>query len=166
MSRLAALLLVIFAIGTAFIVGLQVGETKTVSQEESVLKDGHYKVAKVIDGDTIELDNGERIRYEGIDAPELNDSYGPEARQKNFELVWTQPIYLELSSEVKDNLGRYLGYIWADENLVNKQLVEEGYAKVYIYKPAQPPKYLEELQTAEKRAKDNRYGMWIEELVN
>ena len=67
-------------------------------------------VVRVIDGDTVELENGDRVRYLGIDTPETVhpdkpvECYGPEATERNKELVegktvshptgWPRPRWL------------------------------------------------------------------------
>ena len=50
-------------------------------------KEGTYRVTKVLDGDTVILETGEKFRYLGIDAPEGNDRWGPEAKKLNEEMV-------------------------------------------------------------------------------
>lgn len=60
---------------------------KPIEKQENKLTDGEYIVARVLDGDTIDLTNGVRIRYEGIDAPEKTESYGLDGLADNQKLM-------------------------------------------------------------------------------
>ena len=97
-----------------------------------------YKVIRVIDGDTIELANGERLRYNDIDTPETVhpsktiECYGPEASAKNKELVEGKIIFVELGNPKKDKYGRLLGYVYVNELFINAELVKGGYAEEFI----------------------------------
>src|SRR5690606_31224693 len=83
-------------------------------------------VAAVIDGDTIELSTGERVRYLMIDAPELSggaECYGPEARDLNTELVLGKDIELRYDVECEDRYDRLLAYVTIDGREINSLLV-------------------------------------------
>lgn len=138
---------------------------KPVEKQENKLADGEYVVDRVLDGDTIDLTNGIRLRYEGIDAPEKTESYGLDALADNQKLVNGKKIRVETSDQKTDAFGRTLGYVWVDSIFVNERLVEDGYARVYIHFPTRPPKYLKQLQEAETRARQDGWGMWIEEKI-
>jgi micrococcal nuclease len=138
---------------------------KPIEKQENKLTDGEYIVARVLDGDTIDLTNGVRIRYEGIDAPEKTESYGLDGLADNQKLVNGKKIRVEVSDQKTDTFGRTLAYVWSDNVFVNERLVEDGYARVYVYAPTRPPKYLKQLQEAEARAKQDGWGMWIEEKI-
>jgi len=126
-------------------------------------KDGKYKVTKDLDGDTVVLETGEKFRYLGIDAPEANQRWGPEAKTFNEEMVLDKRVKVELDSTKLDKYGRILGYIWVDDVLVNEALVERGYAKVNLIKGEAKPKYLDRLQKAENWAKQNNDGIWFDQ---
>lgn len=74
-----------------------------------------YQVSKVIDGDTIELSNGERVRYIGINTPEFRngipDPYAQEAYEANKKLVEGKEVRLELDVQERDKYGRILAYV-------------------------------------------------------
>lgn len=126
-------------------------------------KEGTYKVTKVLDGDTVVLETGEKFRYLGIDAPESNDRWGPEAKSFNEEMVLNKKIKVELDKTKLDKYGRILGYIWAGDVLVNEALVERGYAKVSLMKGEVKPKYLDRFKKAEDWARQNHDGVWFDE---
>jgi len=60
-----------------------------------VLKKEYYFVSKVIDGDTIELSNGERVRLLGINAPEISEPFGLDAKEYLSKMVEGKNVYLE-----------------------------------------------------------------------
>ncbi len=122
-------------------------------------------VAQAIDGDTIELINGERVRYIGIDTPEEFDQRKPvqcfavEAAGKNRELVEGKTVILQKDKTEHDMYGRWLGFVYLEDGtFVNKKLVEEGYAFAYPYKPdlAKAP----EIKAAESIARRSKIGLW------
>jgi len=86
-------------------------------------------VTRVIDGDTIELDGGERVRYIGMDTPEEGESGFDEATQRNTELVEGKTIILDVcEEEPEDPFGRTLAYVIVDSTVVNEVLLVEGLA--------------------------------------
>lgn len=123
-----------------------------------------FRVSQVIDGDTIELVNGQRVRYIGIDTPEVAhrntpaECYGPEAAVKNRELVAGKVVTLEADVSDVDKFDRWLRYVWVDDVLVNEYLAREGYARANSYWP--DVKYQERLDAAELSARSEGKGLW------
>src|SRR3989338_7374568 len=76
------------------------------------------RVKFVVDGDTIELENGQRVRYIGIDTPELHhplkpvQCFGKEAKDENEKLVLGKEIILKKDVSETDRYGRLLRYIF------------------------------------------------------
>lgn len=130
------------------------------------------KVSRVIDGDTIELEGEQKVRYIGIDTPETVDPrrdpqcFGKEASLQNKQLVEGKEIYLEKDVSETDRYGRLLRYIYLEENgiSINEQLVKEGYAVASSYPP--DIKYQEKLTAAEQEARNNQKGLWQEGLCS
>ena len=116
------------------------------------------KITRVIDGDTVELEDGKRLRLIGIDTPEKGDCYSQEATNKTKELLEGQEISLEKDVSETDRYGRLLRYIWKGETLINEQLVKEGYASSYSYPP--DIKYQDRIIAAQKEARDGSKGLW------
>ena len=86
-------------------------------------------VTQVIDGDTVELEGGERVRYIGIDTPEEGEVGFEEATQRNAELVVGQTVILDICEEQpKDEFRRTLAYVIVDSTVVNEVLLAEGLA--------------------------------------
>ena len=132
--------------------------------ENSSLNLIQYEVIRVIDGDTVELKNGERLRYNDINTPETVhptkpiECHGPQASAKNKELVEGEIILVELGNPEKDRYGRLLGYVYIDDLFVNAELVRGGYAEVNSY--GNPGSKLSNLLDIEKNAKKSMKGLW------
>ena len=125
---------------------------------------GTFKVTRVIDGDTIEIEGGEHVRYIGIDTPETVDPrkpvqcFGIEASKKNKELVEGKTVRLEKDITDRDKYNRLLRYVWVDSLFVNLELVKQGFATSYSYPP--DIKYQKEFLAAEKEAREAERGLW------
>ena len=123
------------------------------------------KVARVIDGDTIELINGDRVRYMGMDTPEEFDKRKPvqcfalEAANKNRELVEGKEIKFYKDVSDRDKYGRWLGYVYlADGTFVNLALVKDGYAFAYPYPPDISKSA--DFEKAQETARMGKLGLW------
>ncbi|MDP3998349.1 MAG: thermonuclease family protein [bacterium] len=122
------------------------------------------KVIRVVDGDTVELADGRRVRYIGIDTPETVDPrktvqcFGGEASNKNKELVEGKMVELEKDISEIDKYGRLLRYIYVDGLFVNDYLVRQGFAHASSYPP--DIKYQDQLRQAEQEARDSGRGLW------
>ena len=121
-------------------------------------------VARVIDGDTIELQNGETVRYIGIDTPETvhpdkpAECFGTEATRANRRLVAGKQVRLERDVSNHDKYDRLLRYIYVNDTFVNKYLVEHGYAHAVSYPP--DVKYQDILRKAQRTARRRERGAW------
>lgn len=122
-------------------------------------------VTRVIDGDTIELQSGARVRYLGIDTPETVDPnepeqpFGLEASVRNKELVEGKTVYLQKGLRDIDEYGRLLRYVYLEDGtFVNAELVAEGYAKSYIFDPEDW--YSQTLIQLEQYARMKKVGIW------
>jgi len=122
------------------------------------------KVERVIDGDTIKLEDGRTVRYIGIDAPETVDPkkpvqcFGPEASSADKKLVEGQTVRMEKDVSDKDMYGRLLRYVWVGDTFVNDYLVRNGYARLDTFPP--DTKYEQEFKAAQAEAKNAKRGLW------
>ncbi|UCD03938.1 MAG: thermonuclease family protein [Candidatus Woesearchaeota archaeon] len=116
-------------------------------------------VYEVIDGDTFLISTGDRIRLIGIDAPEKDQPYYLEAKERLSGLLKNKKVTLEKDKEDMDSYGRLLRYVYADDVFVTLELIEEGYARVIIIHPNS--KYESELKKAEYKAKESELGIWF-----
>src|SRR3989344_2573578 len=89
-------------------------------------------VERVIDGDTIVLDNEEHVRLLGIKTPEKNEKYYPEAKDFLEKEVLNKTVKIVLGREKKDLYDRTLGYIFLNGENVNLEIVERGLANAYF----------------------------------
>ena len=139
----------------------------TIILKDDSTYDGQIvQVGSVLDGDTIELTNGEKIRYEGIDAPELRDTWGMEAFEYNQTLVNGKSIRLELDRNTRDVYNRLLAYVWVNGEMVNEKLLKEGYAKTYTAKGEKVIRYRDRFREAENEARQDHRGLWVTEWLN
>ncbi len=121
------------------------------------------KVTRVFDGDTIQIETGEKVRYIGMDTPEVYPSiqcYSEEAKKKNEELVLGKTVKLEKDISETDKYGRLLRYIFIGDQMINDDLVKSGSARVETVPP--DIKYKQEFADSEKYAKENKLGLWGE----
>jgi len=178
LSGLFATLLIILFIGVGiFAKPVEKPKSEKVTEQKSdeVLSDktqvssievvtGNVKVKRVVDGDTIELESGQKVRYIGIDTPESVDPGKPvecfseEATKKNRDLVEGKEIRLETDVSEKDRYGRLLRYVWINDSLINEILVREGFAKSSTYPP--DIKYQLRFNQAEQLAREGGKGLW------
>ena len=115
-------------------------------------------VTRVVDGDTMEIEDGQHVRYIGIDGPEREEPCYREALRANGNLVVGKKVRLEKDVEDKDKYGRLLRYVWVDDTMVNAELVMQGYAYSYSY--ASNLRYQECFLRLEKEAREQRRGLW------
>ena len=130
--------------------------------KEEASSDGRLILVKrVIDGDTIVLENDERVRYVGVDTPEYTtqkEPFGKEATELNKRLVEGKRVYLVKGITDRDGFGRLLRYVFVEGVMVEAELVREGLAEAKEYQKGQP--YAVCVAELEREAKAERRGMW------
>lgn len=115
------------------------------------------EIIKVYDGDTITLFEKQekiKIRLYGLDAPELNQRFGKEAREYLLNLC---PLHSQVKVKIidKDKYKRVVGIVYCNEINVNKKLVENGFAWAYR-------EYSNDYVALEDKARKNTIGLWDE----
>jgi micrococcal nuclease len=120
-------------------------------------------VARVIDGDTIVLESGVKIRYLLVNAPEItnghDDCYGQNAAQFNSDLVLGKTVELTYDVQCEDRYGRTLAYVSVGGQEVNKLLLERGYACL-LHIPPDGDSRLDEFKAIQAAAKAANRGLW------
>jgi micrococcal nuclease len=123
------------------------------------------KVRWVDDGDTVVLSDGTKVRYIGINAPEVAheerraERFGPEATAFNRKLVHGKKVRLALDRERRDQYGRLLAYLFLEDGrFVNGELVKNGFAYFVFRRPNN--KYDEILLRLQRQAMEKRAGLW------
>lgn len=133
------------------------------------IEPGFYRVTHVYDGDTILVDMDgalEKVRFIGVDTPETHDPdvevqcYGEEATDYTGRLLDGETVRLESDStnSNRDRYDRLLRYVYlGDGTLVNKSLIEGGYAFAYTRFPFLKK---DEFVASEVEAKNSGQGLW------
>jgi micrococcal nuclease len=123
-----------------------------------------YKVKRVIDGDTLLLINGERVRLIGVDTPETKhprkpvEYFGKEAHLFTRQMVDGKEARFEFDRRKRDRYRRLLAYVYLlDGTFLNAEIIKQGYGFAYIKFPF---KYMEEFRRYEREARGNRRGLW------
>jgi len=136
------------------------------------------KVKRAVDGDTLELENGERVRLIGIDTPEMHASdklqrdsrrthqdisviqkLGAQACEFTKNLVEGKRVSLEFDAERNDKYGRLLAYVYLkDGTFVNAEIVKQGYASLMTYPPN--VRYVDLFGGLYQEARENKRGLW------
>jgi micrococcal nuclease len=122
-------------------------------------------VVRVVDGDTLVLAGGAKVRVLGIDAPEMEkegypaDFLAHQAKAALAELTLDRTVSLEYDRLRYDNYGRLLAYLFLpDRTLVNAELVRRGLARVYFIAPNL--RYQKDLLAAQQEAIEAQRGVW------
>ncbi len=135
-------------------------------------------VKRVVDGDTLVLANGERVRLIGIDTPEIHDSdklyrdskrsqesvseikeMGQRSYKFTKDLVEGKVVSLEFDVERQDKYKRLLAYVYLqDGTFVNAEIVRQGYASLMTYPPN--VKYADSFLKLYREARENKRGLW------
>jgi micrococcal nuclease len=130
------------------------------------------QVTRAIDGDSIEVNIGDRleiVRYAGISTPYIqHPTRGPEhyrevARAANAWLAAGKPVQLVFDVQPRDRAGRLLAYVYAGSSFVNAELVGAGYAEVATYPPN--VRHRETFMTRQREARQAKRGFWADSDV-
>jgi endonuclease YncB( thermonuclease family) len=116
------------------------------------------RAARVIDGDTIQLEDGQKVRYAGINAPEDGQRYFQESTQANNDLVGGKDVTLEFGRRQREKYERLLAYVFVGETFVQGELVRRGLAIVTRTQPL--PRYRSVLQGYQEEARTAGRGIW------
>jgi micrococcal nuclease len=165
----------LFGYGTTIVSSPQRGSKKTTLKVSSITREATSAsniknaeelstVLRVIDGDTIELTDGRRVRYIGINTPETVDPkrhvecFGREASDENKKLVGGQVVRLQKDVSQVDRYGRLLRYVYVGDTFINDVLVRKGYAYADTFPP--DVQYASQFVEAQKEARKNNRGLW------
>jgi micrococcal nuclease len=136
------------------------------------LDEGVYDVSRAIDGDTILLTSGARIRLQGVNTPETVkpdhpiEAWGPEASQftKDFIKKAGHHVRLTFSLERKDRYDRFLAFVWDGDVMLNEELVRAGLAyarRDYRYSSAMKRRFTQ----AQNEARGAGRGIWSKNVA-
>ena len=115
-------------------------------------------VTRIVDGDTIVVEGGDRIRLLDIDTPEKGQTCYKEAKDRLTELIDGKQVELKSGKEDKDTYDRLLRYVFYNGTNINMLMVREGWANLYFYNKDTP--YYSQLIEAEQAAKIDGLCVW------
>jgi micrococcal nuclease len=129
------------------------------------LPDGFVRVSEAVDGDTIVIEGGARVRYIGVDTPETVhpskpvQCFGREASDFNKSMVEGRAVRLERDLSDTDTYGRLLRYVYLEDGtFVNHALVAGGYAYASTYPP--DIAHAADFAAAMAAAREAHTGLW------
>jgi micrococcal nuclease len=154
------------ALALAVLAVLAVGGTQVLDRGDGSGSSSTARVERVVDGDTIVLAGGERVRYIGVDTPESVkpgtpvQCFAKQASAFNERLIDGQQVRLRYDAERVDRYGRTLAYVYRvrDGLFVNAELVRRGYARTLTIPPdvSHAAEFARLARTARSRAR----GLW------
>ena len=155
--RVKAVVAALIALGTFLFYRFYEPEKGRVPENTG---DSGVSVSRVIDGDTIELSGGERVRYAGIDTPERDRPFYSKAKERNSELLKAGKVEVVVCAEQpKDKYGRTLAWVYSGGVDVSAALLKEGLARTLSIPPCGLVKY-KEYKALEKGARAANKGVW------
>lgn len=122
-------------------------------------------VKRVVDGDTLLLQTGERLRLIGIDTPESvkpdtpPEPFSHEASVFTKRLVEGRDVRLEFDRHREDQYGRTLAYVYVDDLLLNEEIVRQGFSRAETRFPFRSD-FQRRFVEAEKEARAAKRGIW------
>jgi len=127
-------------------------ESEEAKENETVI------VKRVIDGDTIVLEDNRIIRLIGVNTPEKHQWFYQEATNKTKELVLGKEVILEYDKGRYDKYGRTLAYVYFEDSFINYELLKQGYGRLMVISPNM--KYFNEFKKAQAEARAEKQGIW------
>jgi micrococcal nuclease len=153
--------LLLFVLMGSMLAGCSSATVTTSSGREKV------KVERVVDGDTFEVEIGgkkEKLRLIGVDTPETKKPntpvmyYGKEASDYTKKRLEKKTVELEWDVDKYDQYKRLLAYVWIGDELFNRTLVQEGYARIATFPPN--VKYVDLFKKDQEEARKKEKGLW------
>lgn len=128
-------------------------------------------VREVLAGDTVRLEGGKILNYNGLHTPPLQSiiplvrEYGQNALAFNKQLVLGEKIQIEWGPQIRDDQGNLLGYVFLEDGtFVNLEILKAGHGR-YILSPPNL-KHSGLFRKAELEARRDKRGIWKEEPQN
>ncbi len=118
----------------------------------------NISVARVIDGDTFEIESGGVVRILGINTPEKKQFLYENATDFIRRLIEGKNVTLEKDVVETDKYGRHLRYVFVGGAFVEEEILKRGLANAFIIPPNE--KYSSRIEKAEQYARENKFGLW------
>ncbi|WP_306546007.1 thermonuclease family protein [Desulfobulbus sp.] len=122
------------------------------------------KVLSVTDGDTINVERKGRqlrVRLYGIDAPEMNQSFGQKAKELTSSLILGRNVDVEQKDI--DRYGRIVGLVKIDGQGLNELIIQNGYA--WVYQQYCKENFCSEWNQSEAAARKQKKGLWSDPVA-
>jgi micrococcal nuclease len=116
------------------------------------------RVKRVIDGDTVVLSDGRKLRLVGMNTPERKRPLYKEATEALRELVDGEELTLRYDVEQIDQYRRSLGYLYKGDLFINGEIVRQGLAYCYTWKPNVA--HYDEFVELQQEARAANRGLW------
>ena len=152
----------------AFLIAIALAGFFNPTDRDVISGDREY-VQRVVDGDTLMLGTGERVRLIGVDTPETNhpdrpvEYFGKEASAFIRHMAEGKRITLDYDDANKhighkDRYGRTLAYVFLEDGmLLNAEIIRQGYGHALTRYPFSR---MEEFRRLEREAWEQRRGLW------
>lgn len=114
-----------------------------------------YEAVRVIDGDTLETNEGQHLRLASTEAPELKHCGGEAAKKRLEELVLDRPLYVKMT--YVDWFKRPVAYVYSETAFVNEIMIKEGYSE---YSRSSPGEIGKTLAKASQEARGSQLGIF------
>ncbi|UCD18021.1 MAG: thermonuclease family protein [Candidatus Zixiibacteriota bacterium] len=120
-----------------------------------------FRVVDIIDGDTVELTGGDRLRLLAIDCPEKGEQFHDSAALFLKRLVLGKTVEVSYSGRRRDGYGRLLGYVYLDTLMLNAVLVRNGLGHLYLFDDNwSDQRRIRQLLAAQNEAMRAGVGIW------
>jgi micrococcal nuclease len=120
-----------------------------------------FKVVNIIDGDTFELAGGDRLRLLALDTPEKGEPFYDSAKNFLASLALGKNVEVAYSKKKRDGYGRLLGYVYLNSVWINREIIRNGLAHVYLFDDNIGDKAkIDSLLLAQQEAMANEEGVW------
>lgn len=136
-----------------------------IPAQSVTVDEGSWRVIRVVDGDTLVLQNDDRVRLIGVDTPETKhptkpiEPFGPEASSFTKRAVEGKVVQLQFDREKRDRYQRLLAYVYLDDWCLNEEIIRAGYSRCvtrYPFDRSMKARF----KLAEDEAKYSRRGLW------
>ncbi len=156
----------LIAILSILLGGGAIGGYKIIKDNKAdTFENSLHPVVKVIDGDTIDIENDIRVRLLGIDSPERGECFYDESKSFLKDLIEDKQVNIKKDITGVDRYGRLLRYVILPSNdpkkddiLINEKLIKEGYA--FVFAKAPDNEYRDLFSSAQELAKKKKKGLW------
>ena len=120
-----------------------------------------FVVARIVDGDTVELRGGDVLRLLAIDTPEKGEPFYNEATELLRELSFNQTAEIEFTGRRRDKYGRLLGYLYIDSLFVNREILRRGLGYLYLFRDNELKQdQVGQMLGAQQQAMTEKIGLW------